>query len=128
MDKVLVFCLFCVSFSDKEQRKQCRRLHIEDDQWASEEHQLFSHCSARAFSLSSQLQVGGVLHIQEPAVHATVRVHEARIIVQTIGPRCLATIWNAPAAPRYEWENIHQELTWVCNILYTLLGLHVVLM
>lgn len=113
MGEVLVIFVYRPYFlTDAHHRKQQRRQDIDEDEW-TREHPLFPYFSLRVFSLSSQLQIGRVLNIQEPAVHAKVRVRGASVIVRTIGPRCLASVWKAPVCSQDDWEHLHEELTWV---------------
>ncbi|KAF8487933.1 hypothetical protein JB92DRAFT_3148399 [Gautieria morchelliformis] len=92
------------------ERKWRRRFDLSEDKWTSE-HQLYGY-TLRLYSLASARQVGPPLSVPLPAVHMRLRARGDKAIVMTIGPRCVASIFQAPVGGHDRWQTLHEELTW----------------
>lgn len=43
----------------------------------------------------------------------SIRARRDKVIVMTVGPRCVASILKAPNKGDDRWRTLHEELTWV---------------
>ncbi|KAJ7122647.1 hypothetical protein C8R43DRAFT_959151 [Mycena crocata] len=88
-----------------------RRFNAEEDHW-KRSHPLHKY-TIRTFSLKGRLQIGDVIQLQDPGVHATIRSGFHKAVVRLIGPRCVSSFWEVPTNQSPEWKILHEELSWV---------------